>query len=32
VSGRFQNRRTIQTLISGVPGRLANGMRSLNVS
>ena len=31
VSGRFQNLRSIETLISGVPGRLANGGRALNV-
>jgi peptidoglycan/xylan/chitin deacetylase (PgdA/CDA1 family) len=32
VSGRFQNLRSIETLMSGVPGRLANGGRALNVS
>jgi peptidoglycan/xylan/chitin deacetylase (PgdA/CDA1 family) len=32
LSGRFQNLRTIETLISGVPGRLANGLRALSVS
>lgn len=31
VSGRFQNLRSIETLMSGVPGRLANGFSSLNV-
>jgi peptidoglycan/xylan/chitin deacetylase (PgdA/CDA1 family) len=31
ISGRFQKTRYIETLISGVPGRLANGMKSLNV-
>jgi peptidoglycan/xylan/chitin deacetylase (PgdA/CDA1 family) len=31
VSGRFQNLRSIETLMSGVPGRLANGGRALNV-
>jgi peptidoglycan/xylan/chitin deacetylase (PgdA/CDA1 family) len=31
VSGRFQNLHSIQTLMSGVPGRLANGLSGLNV-
>jgi peptidoglycan/xylan/chitin deacetylase (PgdA/CDA1 family) len=31
VSGRFQNLRSIETLMSGVPGRLANRFRALNV-
>jgi peptidoglycan/xylan/chitin deacetylase (PgdA/CDA1 family) len=32
VSGRFQNLRTIETLISGVPGRLANSLAALNIN
>ena len=31
VSGRYQDTRCIEALISGVPSRLANGFRSLNV-
>jgi peptidoglycan/xylan/chitin deacetylase (PgdA/CDA1 family) len=31
ISGRFQNTRYIEALISGVPGRLANGLKQLNV-
>jgi peptidoglycan/xylan/chitin deacetylase (PgdA/CDA1 family) len=31
VSGRYQDERYIKALISGVPGRLANGLRGLSV-
>jgi peptidoglycan/xylan/chitin deacetylase (PgdA/CDA1 family) len=32
ISGRYQNLRYIEALISGVPGRLANKFRALNVN